>query len=422
MNAQNAPGTGTGTGTRKLHLLIVTSAFAAMLMAANVATPLYAVYARQFKFSTIVLALVFAFYALVLIPALLVFGQISDRLGRRPVIALGLGLDVVALLLFVLADGTAWLFAARGTLGLAQGMLSGAATAALAELTVGPRRNAALLATLAPVGGIAAGVLVCGVLAQWAPWPMVLPYVVGMVMCLLVAVGLLLVPETVEHRGGGSRVRMPQVPADIRVPFLRVGLTGAAVWSVAGGLFLSVMPSYAGQQVVHSRNLALLALLTAVVLLSSFVAQLLLRRGAPPAATQAVGLILLAVGLAALVAASPTRSVALLAVGAALAGLGHGAAYLAAQDALTEIAPDDQRAEVSAAFFVCIYLGVSLPVIGIGILADVTTLFIGVATFAAVTGLGSLALAGWHLLHGTDGGQIPRQRRAAPEMARGEAR
>lgn len=410
-------------GTRKLGLPIVTLAFAAMLMSANLATPLYAVYARQFKFSTVVLALVFAVYALVLIPALLLFGQISDRLGRRPAIALGLGLDVIALLLFVLADGAAWLFAARATLGLAQGMLSGAATASLAELAGDRNRRAALLATLAQVGGSSAGVLVCGVLAQWAPWPTVLPYVAGMAVCLVAGVGLVLVPETVEHRGGALRVRRPRVPADIRVPFIRVGLTGAAVWAVAAGLFLSVMPSYAGQLVVHSRNLALLALLTAVVLLASFAAQLALRNGAPPARTQAVGLILLAVGLATLVAASPARSVALLAVGAALAGLGHGAAYLAAQDALTRIAPAEQRAEVSAAFYVCVYLGVSLPVIGIGILADLTTLFTAVATFAAVTGTASLTLAVWHLLGAaTDDEPAPRQRRPMSVMARGLSR
>jgi MFS family permease len=119
----------------RVALAIVTSAFSAMLLAANLATPLYAVWARQFGFSTAVLALIFAVYALVLIPALLTFGQLSDRLGRRVVIAigLGLGLAILALTFFALATGTAWLFAARATLGVAQGMLSGAATAALAE-------------------------------------------------------------------------------------------------------------------------------------------------------------------------------------------------------------------------------------------------------------------------------------------------
>lgn len=121
-------------------LAIVTSAFSAMLLSANLATPLYAVWAKQFGFSTAMLALIFAVYALVLIPALLIFGQLSDRLGRRVVIAMGLCLALLALVFFALATATAWLFAARATLGVAQGMLSGAATAALAELV--PEGNA----------------------------------------------------------------------------------------------------------------------------------------------------------------------------------------------------------------------------------------------------------------------------------------
>lgn len=169
---------------RKPGLLIIASSFAAMLLASNLATPLYAVYAKQFGFSTTVLALIFAVYALVLILALLAFGQLSDQLGRRPVIALGLGLAVVALVFFAVADGTAWLFAGRAVLGVAQGMLSGAATAALVEFAGDQPRRAALLATLAQVGGAAAGVLLCGVLAQWAPWPMVLPFVAGMAVCV----------------------------------------------------------------------------------------------------------------------------------------------------------------------------------------------------------------------------------------------
>jgi predicted MFS family arabinose efflux permease len=387
-----------GSRDGRVALAIVTSAFSAMLLSANLATPLYAVWARQFGFSTAVLALIFAVYALVLIPALLVFGQLSDRLGRRVVIAIGLCIAIVALVLFALATATAWLFAARATLGVAQGMLSGAATAALAELVpAGHARRAALLATLSQAGGTAAGVLLCGVLAQWAPAPEVTPFAAGMIICALTAAALMFVPETARRQGGALRIRRPRVPAEIRGAFARVSLTAAAVWAVIAALFLAVMPSYAGQLVLHTRNLALLAVVTALVLAASCAAQLAVRRGAPPALAQAAGLALLAAGMLALVLAAPAHSAALLVTGAVLAGAGHGVAFLAAQDDLTRIAPARQRAEVSAAFYVCIYLGVSVPVIGIGLLAVATTLFTAVTTFAAVTGAGALLIAVWHL-------------------------
>lgn len=384
-------------------LAIVTAAFSAMLLSANLATPLYAVWADEFGYSAAVLALIFAVYALVLVPALLLFGQLSDRLGRRAVIAIGLGLAVLASVLFALATSTPWLFAARATLGLAQGVLSGAATAALAELVPdGAARRAALLATLSQAGGSAAGVLLCGVLAQWAPDPEVTPFIAGIVVCVAVAAALWAVPETSRRQSGALRIRRPRVPAEIRGAFVRVGLTGAAVWAVAAGLFLAVMPSYAGELVLHSDDLALLASVTALVLISSCAAQVFVRHGARPAEAQATGLTLLAIGLLGLVLASPAESPALLIVGTVLAGLGHGLAFLAAQDNLTRIAPAEQRGEISAAFYVCIYLGVSIPVIGIGVLADVTTLFVAVAIFAAVTGGGALAVASWHWRHRED--------------------
>jgi MFS family permease len=395
-SAETAPA---GPATRAARApAVVTAAFWSMLLCANLATPLYAGYSERFDFSTAVLTLIFAVYALVLIPSLLVFGQLSDRLGRRRVIAAGLAIGIVALTLFAVADGTAWLFAARATQGLAQGMMSGAATAALAELVGGADARApALLATLSQSGGSASGPLVAGTLAQWAPAPEVLPFVFGMALCGALLVALRAVPETAGSRGvAGRRIQRPGVPRAIRADFARVAVTGAAVWAVAGGLFLSVIPSYAAD-VFETDNLALLGLITAMMLASSCVVQVLVRRGAPPAAAQAGGLALLALGLLGLVLAEPLEAPALLVLGSVVAGAGHGLAFLAAQDELTAIAPRERRAEVSAAFYVCIYLGVAIPVIGIGVLAAATTLFTGIAVFAAGTGTAALATAAWHL-------------------------
>src|SRR5205814_1013029 len=161
------------------------------------------------------------------------------------------------------------------------------------ELAAGSARRAALLATLAQAGGSAVGVLLCGVLTQWAPSPQVLPFIAGMAVCAVAAAALRFVPETARRGSGRLRIRAPHVPGEIRGAFIRVSLTAAAVWAVAAGLFLSVMPSYAGQVVLHSHNLALLALVAALVLIASCASQIIARRGAPPAQAQAGGLALL---------------------------------------------------------------------------------------------------------------------------------
>ena len=74
---------------RTAAFLVVAGAWFAMMAGSNVATPLYATYEREFGFSSAVLTLVFATYALFLAPSLLLFGQLSDRLGRRRVMAAG---------------------------------------------------------------------------------------------------------------------------------------------------------------------------------------------------------------------------------------------------------------------------------------------------------------------------------------------
>jgi predicted MFS family arabinose efflux permease len=50
------------------------------------------------------------------------------------------------------------------------------------------------------------------------------------------------------------------------------------------------------------------------------------------------------------VVAAPTGSFAVLLVGALVAGAGHGLAFLTAQEELNELAPDERRGEVTAAF------------------------------------------------------------------------
>jgi len=358
---------------------------------ANLATPLYAVYAREFKFSSLVLTSVFATYAFVLVPALILCGRLSDRFGRRPVILAGLAVACGGLVLFALATSAVWLYAARALQGLAVGMISGAATAALVELDPrGDRRRAALLAGLAQAGGSAAGPMLAGVLAQWAPDPLRLVYVVGLALTVVAAGATLTLPESPDGRREPWRIQRPRVPREIRGRFARVSLSAATVWA-AVALYLSIVPTYAGALLGRDR-LALLATISAAALLSSFVAQLVARRrrGSPQLA-QAAGLTLLALGLLGLVLAAPLASLALLVAGSVVAGAGHGIAFLNAQEELNDAAPAQRRGEVTSAFIGCIYALVAGAVLGTGLLAARFSLSLSVG--AVSTGLLAVAVA-----------------------------
>jgi MFS family permease len=395
--------------------LIVWCAWLVLMAGANLATPLYAVYAERFGFSPLVLTAIFATYAIVLVPALVLFGRLSDRFGRRPVVVCGLATACVGLALFAAAQGTAWLFAARAVQGLAVGMISGAATAALVELDPhGSRRRAALGAGLAQAGGSALGALVAGALAEWAPDPLRLCYLVTLA-CTLVAAGLVLrLPERSDGSREPWRPQWPRVPAEIRRPFFRVGLTAGAVWATVA-LFLSIVPSYT-ELLLSTQNLALVAAIAALALLASFVAQAVAaRREGSQRRDQALGCVLLALGLGGVVAAGPSGSVGLLVAGSIVAGAGHGIAFLTAQQELNELAPEERRGEVTAAFIACIYLMVASFVVASGLLDSLFSLDASVEAVGSVLIAVALGAAAWHAATRRAG--APRRRAAAPRSA-----
>lgn len=108
--------------------------FAIGMLGTTLPTPLYGLYREELGFSEFMVTVVFAVYAFGVIAVLLLAGNFSDQVGRRPVLFIGLGLSVASAVCFLSEGGLPLLFAGRLLSGFAAGLFSGAATATVMEL------------------------------------------------------------------------------------------------------------------------------------------------------------------------------------------------------------------------------------------------------------------------------------------------
>ena len=367
---------GSGSGNGRFFAI---SAFAlfTLLACSNLPTPLYRLYAQAFHFSPLTLTLVFAVYVGTMVPSLLVFGPLSDAIGRRPVLVGATAAAVAAMLVFMLATSTPWLLLARGLQGVAVGAASGALTAALSEFE--PRQNrdrAALATTVASLGGLAAGPLIAGSLAQYGPARLVLPYVAGLALLAPVLVFMLRFPDSGTRQPW--QPRRPAIPRAMLRPFALNSVASFVAFSVLG-LFLALAPSMTAE-LTHTGNLLLAGGAVTLLLLSSMAAQWA-GFGRPTAPLQRNGLVTLALGLALVLVAADRASLPLLLLASLCVGAGHGLTFLGGISEINLQAPAAQHAEVVSTYYVVVYLGLSLPVVFVGFLAARTGLLHAVQVF-----------------------------------------
>ncbi|MGW7002706.1 MFS transporter [Streptomyces sp. NPDC054933] len=331
-------------------------------------TPLYGLYREQIGFSELMVTVVFAVYALGVIAALLFAGDFSDVLGRRPVLLVALGLSVLSAVCFLSEGGLPLLFVGRLLSGFAAGLFSGAATAAVLELAPPELRGrAGFAATAANMGGLGCGPLLSGVLAQYAPWPLRLPFLVHIALLVAAFAVTSALPETVARHTPRPPLR-PQgmvVPPQTPEAFVPAGLAAFAGFSLMG-LFTAVAPSFVAQT-LGEHNLDVTGLVVFSAFCSSTVGQFLMGRVGVRRALP-TGCLVLATGMAVVAASLLLESLPVLVVGAVVGGLGQGLSFRAALTSVSAVAPDEHRGATISAFFVVAYVGISLPVVGVGAL------------------------------------------------------
>lgn len=339
---------------------------------ANQFVPLLAVYRRTLGLTDTQATAVFGVYALGLIPGLLVGGRASDRFGRRRLMIAFGTLSLVATA--VLAGGqwgVGWLYAGRLLTGVVSGTVFTIGTAWVKELSydsdsgTGARR-----AGVALTAGFGVGPLVAGLLAQWAPGPVLLPYLVHLLLTVLALAVLPRAPETRTRAGARkSGTRAPLLPDSARTGRFRGITMPLAPW-VFGSVTLvfTTLPAH-GTGNVAGLQVAVPGLLAALALAAGYCVQSAGRRlHAAATARHGDGSVAAAAGLAVvmlgcLASANATARPALVtaAFAATLLGAGYGLCLSTGLREVEEAAAPDELEAVVSIFYSLAYAGLLVP-------------------------------------------------------------
>jgi MFS family permease len=380
------------TETRKAELsgtaaiAAVSAMIGLMFAGSTLLTPLYVIYKQQFSFSQITLTLVYAAYVVGNVTALLLLGRLSDEIGRRSAALPALAVAAVSTLIYLFAENTATLFVARILSGLGIGIAAGTGTAWLAEL-VGKddKARATTIATTANFCGIAIGPLVAGLLAQYAPAPLRLPYVVYLIAVVVVALPLWRVPETVSRtvrslKEISLRPRLG-VPRKIRAQFVAPAVTVFGAMALVG-FFAALAPSILAQELHQTSHFAAGAIVFEMGIVVAAIIPL--TQHVPSRTAMLAALALMIPSVALIVAAQAVASMPLMIAATAVCGASAGLGYRGSLQVVNQIAPAGRRAEVVSSYFVCGFSGNALPVIGVGVISTYADAITASLIFAAM--------------------------------------
>jgi MFS family permease len=373
-------------------------AFVATMLGTTLPTPLYPGYQKQLDFGALTVTIIFATYAIGVLAALLVFGRASDTVGRRPTLLAGLAAALLSSMVFVAAapvhahaGGLSLLLAGRFLSGLSAGVFTGTATAALTDFAGEHTTRATVVAAVANIGGLGLGPLVAGALAKEVPHPLTTPYAVHLVLILVALAVVVRIPEPVEIHGRRRlSVQRLGVPASLRTIFISAGTAGFAGFAVLG-FFTAITP--ATLALLGHHNPLLTGVVVFVVFAASALGQLAsIRLAARRALLGGTGLLVL--GTALIGFGIGNESLPVLIVGGVVTGLGQGCSFRSALGAIVGASPGEQRAASSSSFFAVCYVGISLPVVGIGASSDAIGLQKTAVIFAVAIAVLSAAALG----------------------------
>ncbi|MFL4472698.1 MFS transporter [Paeniglutamicibacter sp. MACA_103] len=379
------PARGTGRLGKRGAFWSAASVLALVLWSSGAPSVLYPIYAAQWDLSPLVITTVFATYQLALVLVLPLFGNLSDRFGRRLIMMAGIGLIAASAIVFAVAPHVAFLFVGRVLQGAGAGLAMGAGTASLIENnTSASPRFASSMATVATATGLTLALVLGGLVARFVPLPLFWSYIVLLILCCASIAALLCTPDDRPSGVQRWRPQAPGVPRGIRLQLSIATLSVSLAYCV-GAIFLS-LGAHMITAFTHTGNTAIVGVLLGCSAAAIGITALFLSRvRAYVSVTVGAALTLLSLGLMA--AASAFGSILLFLGWCVIGGIAYSFAFTGGLGLINQAAPERQRGATLSLLYLLAYTFQAVTAIGVGALATTSTL-------SAAVGVAALALAG----------------------------
>jgi MFS family permease len=361
-----------------------------MVFAASAAPiPLYDIYYRNDILTYSHLSFTAVVYFIGAITSLLIFGRLSDHLGRKPVIFIIFGLAATACILLVNLQSPLPLIIARLLLGLACGLASSTITSYIADCSASlPQWIPAAIISNSPMVGLTIGALASGTLVEYGPNPQSLPYLTALAGILICSALIAFSKETVTPAPGLISSLKPGflLPESSRRFYPVAACIFVCTWAL-GGFYQAYGPSIAAEQLGSKSALTAAAVFSSFMLSSAIGGPLAARFS--PADAQRYGMLGFALSVIGLLISLKLSIITATLTTSAIAGASQGAALTGSIRALLQNIKSQDRAGVLSIIYATSYTGAAVPSLIAGQLSHSMSLF------QIATCYGVLAIAGF---------------------------
>lgn len=337
-----------------------------VLLGSTVPSGLYSLYQAELDLSPNVVTVIYSFYVVGVLSALILVGHYSDHIGRRPIMLLSVTFAVISSTAFYFASNSVLLCVGRLLSGFAVGLCAGSFTAALKEL-VGAIKGG-ITSTVITSLALAFGPLFSSLLASVSSRPVKDPFLAYAVLCVVAFGALLFAIETVAKKNWSVVAPRLVLQQAIIRKFVSPAIAICCAYGV-NGIFQSVVPLAIRRFQVDDQ--LTIGLVTVVMLLTSALTQIVTLKNVDDQLLM-VGLSILSTGLIGVAVALHWLNYYLFWLMVIIVGGGQGITFRSSLSRIISISPKSDLSNTVSLYYVVGYVATAVFPLSTGLVSQET--------------------------------------------------